>query len=82
MAKQNKRDKRVVVNEIRFNLIARKADLLDDITDCDGYSDGYREGVHVNANMLKAIQKIYKEWEKREADDLDSGADPYVEPKD
>lgn len=78
MPKQSKRDKRVVVNEMYFNALEKRSQLLIELTtDCNGEFDGQ---VHVSADLLKNIAKAQKEWDKQEIEYL-AGSGPYVEPK-
>lgn len=68
---RSKRDKQVIVNQAYFELIERKAQALDGMID-----DGT---VSVHAETLKRIDRIVKDWNKIEADDL-GGSEPYTEP--
>jgi hypothetical protein len=74
MAKQSKKDKRVIVNEVYFELVERKSQLLERIFKFAG--DGE---VIVHSTVVKDYLKIQKEWDKVEADLLD-GSELYDEP--
>lgn len=70
MAKKNDR---VVVNKTYFELIVRKAELLDQMFDGDS--------VAVDLVTIKNKAQIDKAWDKAEAWHLDGSAEPYKEPK-
>lgn len=61
-----------MVNQAYFELIERKAELLD------GMTDG-TDSIIIGANDFKALSKITKDWDKIEASDL-AGSAPYEEP--
>lgn len=74
MAKQNKRDKRVIVNEMYFNGLVEKAAAFDSLTD---HFDGV---ISVSVEDIKRSEKILNNWNKNDIFEL-SGSEPYVEPK-
>jgi hypothetical protein len=67
-----KKIKKIVVSEVYFNLIERKASLLDRLFDGDVVS--------VSVSEFKEKTQIDKAWDKAEAYDLE-GSEPYQEPK-
>lgn len=78
MPKQNKRDKRVIVNGIYFDMLRKKAILFDEIT---SDANGDPSGIHAEAGTLKDVERLKKEWERQDIDDLDHATEPYIEPK-
>ncbi len=75
MAK-SKSEKRVVVNQAYFELIERKAQLLESMFENAG--DGE---IDIYVSVFKDWAKIQKDWDKADADSLD-GSEPYVPPAD
>ena len=75
MAK-SKKISRVVVNQAYFELVEKKAQMLDMMFDHVGEGE-----IVVGVSLFKDYGKVQKEWEKVDADSLD-GSDPYVEPAD
>ncbi len=72
MAKKNQR---LVVFEKYFNLIERKADLLDRMfDDLDG-------SLTIGVDSFKEFNKIQRDWDKSEASDFAGLEEPYKEPK-
>lgn len=75
MAK-SKAEKKVVVNQAYFELVDRKAQMLD------GMFENAIEGeIVVHVSIFKDWAKIQKDWDKADADSLD-GSEPYVPPAD
>jgi hypothetical protein len=72
MAKKNER---VVVNRGYFELIERKAYLLDQVFD-NGTAD-----VSIDIETIKEYAKLRKAWDKSRAFDFSGTEEPYKEPK-
>ena len=75
MAKSNM-NARVVVNKRYFELLSRKADLLDNALN----ESGVGSSIIVDIVMLKEGDKLAKEWDKLQWD-VDLDVEDYVEPK-
>jgi hypothetical protein len=73
MAK-SKKDKKVVVNQAYFELIHRKAELLD-VMCADAGS------IAVHASSFKDYDRIVKDWDRAGASDFEGTETPYKEPE-
>ena len=70
---RSKTQKKVVINQAYFELIERKAELLDEMTDG---SDSFA----LAPEHFKTMAKLQKDWDKADGGSL-KGCEPYVEPK-
>lgn len=67
-----KKDKKVVVNQAYYELVVRKAELLDSMS-------SFGDGIEVNAGNLKDLAKIQSDWDKVDAGRFEGTAKPFGE---
>ena len=72
-----KKIKKLVVDATYFNLIVRKASLLDEMVE----NSGGGAGLAVYADSIKTLDRIQKDWNRVGGDFLAGTEEPYEEPK-